>query len=184
MALRVSKPRRAATKKRVKSEDFGGRGAGVKPYEWLRREPTIEETRARRGHRKLPPLPYLAAPQEFHQRKLRGGRPAGVRAALEKRLRRAFDEDREEVRLHREDVRALVELYDRIEGKSNPSVMWLRAGVRGIVSRVEQLEGELEEERGVGRLRERRLRKRLREIAEHGREVLREDEEGDGGANG
>lgn len=175
MALRVSKPRREVKRARVKSEDIGGRGAGERAYKWLRREATAEEARARRGHRKLPPLPYTAAPQEFHQRRLAGGRSAGRRASLERRLRRAWDDDRAEVRLYREDVRALVELYDRLEGRSNPSIMWLRAGVRGIIGRVEQLEGEMKAGSVVGR--------RLREIVEHGYAVLNDGEEVRGGTD-
>lgn len=185
MALRVQKPKREATKKRVKSEDISGRGTGEKPYEWLKREPTREEERARRGHRKLPPLPYLAAPQEFHRRRLRGGRPAGKHAPLERRLRRVLTDDRVEVRLSREDVRALVELYDRIDGRwrANPGVMFARASTRGVIDRVEALESEMKRS-GI----EAEIGRRLREIVEQARETLKlavevENEE-EGGVHG
>ena len=173
MALRVPKPRREAKKRRVKSEDISGRGTGERPYAWLHREPTLEETRARRQHRKLPPLDRTAAPQEFHKRRLAGGRPARERQKhvdLEKRLRRALDQNRERVELRPGDVRALVELYDRMDGKwrANPGVMFARAATRGVIDRVEALEGEMR--RTVGR--EAQIARELREIVEQARETL------------
>jgi hypothetical protein len=51
--------------------------------------------------------------------------------------------------------------------------MWLRAGVRGIIGRVEQLENEMKAGSVVGR--------KLREIVEHGYAVLKEDEGGEDG---
>lgn len=177
MALKVDRKQgRLKTKTRVKSEDIDGRGTGERPYAWLHRSPTIEETRARKGHRKLPPLSRREAPQVLHRRRLTGGRPAvGMRKPieLERRIRRAHEQGRERVELRPGDVKTLVELYDRMQGRSHPSVMWLRAGVRGIIGRVEELEGEMRAGSRVGR--------RLRKIVEHGYAVLKEDEGGDDG---
>lgn len=162
--------------KRGVGEDFSGRGSGQKPYAWLHRVPTREEARARRDHRKLPALPRMAAPQEHHQRKLQGGRPASKHVDVEKRLRRALRQGRERVELRPGDVRTLVELYDRIAWRSSPSVMFARAATRGVIDRVEALAGEMKKSG-----REAEIARELREIVAQARETLRtvvEEEDG------